>query len=71
MQKENVNSELFAFYSLNKIKNTMEKLPEVVYMLENIFFKFIWLKYIYFCKNTAWKKLKNIENIKEQSMWMQ
>jgi hypothetical protein len=37
MQKENVNRELFAFYSLNKIKNTMEKLPEVVYMLENIF----------------------------------
>ena len=47
------------------------KTPRGCLHVRNFFFKFIWLIYIYFCKNTAWKKFEKYRKIKEQSMWMQ
>jgi hypothetical protein len=42
------NGKLFAFYSLYKIKNTMKKLPQIVYRLANEFLKLKMVKNIYF-----------------------
>ena len=36
---ERENGKLFAFYSLYWIKNTMKKLPQIVYRLANEFLK--------------------------------
>jgi hypothetical protein len=43
----NENDKLFAFYSLYRIKNTMKKLPQIVYRLANEFLKFKMVKNIY------------------------
>jgi hypothetical protein len=37
------NGKLFAFYSLYRIKNTIKKLPQIVYRLANKF-NLKWLK---------------------------
>jgi hypothetical protein len=42
------NGKLFAFSSLYRIKNTMKKLPQIVYMLANEFLKFKMFRNIYF-----------------------
>ena len=42
------NGKLFAFYSLYRIKNTMKKLPQIVYRLANEFLKFKMFRNIYF-----------------------
>jgi hypothetical protein len=47
---ERENSKLFAFYSLDGNKNTMKKLPAVVYKLANKCFIFKLVKNIYFGK---------------------
>ena len=43
---ERENGELFAFYSLYRIKNTMKKHPQTVYRLANEFLKFKMVKNI-------------------------
>ena len=45
---EREKGKLFAFYSLYRIKNTMKKLPHIVYRLANEFLKFKMVKNIYF-----------------------
>jgi hypothetical protein len=45
---ERENGKLFAFYSLYRIKNTMKKLPQIIYWLANEFLKFGMVKNIYF-----------------------
>jgi hypothetical protein len=45
---ERENGILFAFYSLYRIKNTMKKLPQIVYRLAKEFLKFKMIKNIYF-----------------------
>jgi hypothetical protein len=45
---ERENGKLLAFFSFYRIKNTMKKLPQIVYRLANEFFKFKMLKNIYF-----------------------
>jgi hypothetical protein len=45
---ERENGKLFAFYSLYRIKNTMKKLPQIVYRFENEFLKFKMVRNIYF-----------------------
>jgi hypothetical protein len=47
---ERENGKLFAFNSLYRIKNTMKKLPQIVYRLANEFLKFKWLKIYIFEK---------------------
>jgi hypothetical protein len=41
---ERENDKLFAFYSLYRIKNTMKKLPQIVYRSANEFLKFKMIK---------------------------
>jgi hypothetical protein len=45
---ERENGTLFAFYSLYRVKNTMQKIPQIVYRLANEFLKFKMVKNVYF-----------------------
>jgi hypothetical protein len=53
---ERQNCKLFAFYSLHRIKNTIKKLPQIVYRLANEFLKFKMVKDIYFWKTNRPKE---------------
>jgi hypothetical protein len=46
--RERENGKLFAFYGLYRIKNTTNKLPQIVNSLANEFLKFKMVKNIYF-----------------------
>ena len=47
---ERENDKLFAFYSLYRIKNTMKKLPQIVYRSANEFLNFKMVKIYIFLK---------------------
>jgi hypothetical protein len=76
---ERENCKLFAFYSLYRIKNTIKKLPQIVYRLSSEFLKFKMVKNIYFWKSNRPKerRQKHKQNRKilkiseEQSLWIQ
>jgi hypothetical protein len=59
------NGKLFAFFSLYRIKNTIKKLPQIVFRLANDFLYLKWLKIYIFKKIIGRKKNENINKIEK------